>query len=59
MDEIYKEYCKEFFGEGQMFYYYKRLAINTIGVLRTIVIDPETVYVLPLPDNELDFGLIE
>ena len=57
--EIYKEYCKEFFGEGQMFYYYKRLAINTIGVLRTIVIDPETVYVLPLPDNELDFGLIE
>lgn len=57
--EIYKEYCKEFFGEGQVFYYYKRLGLTSIGVLRTVVIDPETVYVLPLPDNELDFGLIE
>lgn len=58
-NEIYKEYCKEFLCEGQMFYYYKRLGLNSIGVFRTVAIDPESVYVLPLPNDELDFGLIE
>lgn len=58
-NEIYKEYCKEFLCEGQMFYYYKRLGLTSIGVFRTVAIDPESVYVLPLPNNELDFGLIE
>lgn len=58
-NEIYKEYCKEFLCEGQMFYYYKRLGLTSIGVFRTVAIDPESVYVLPLPNDELDFGLIE
>lgn len=58
-NEIYKEYCKEFLCEGQMFYYYKRLGITRIGVFRTVSIDPESVYVIPFPDDELDFGLIE
>lgn len=58
-NEIYKEYCKEFLCEGQMFYYYKRLGMNRIGVYRTVSIDPESVYVIPFPDDELDFGLIE
>ncbi len=57
--EICKEYCKEFMCEGQMFYYYKRLNENQIGVFKKVSIDPETVFVLPLPDDELDFGLIE
>lgn len=57
-DEIHKEYCKEFLCEGQMFYYYKRLGMNRIGVFRTVSIVPESVYVIPFPDNELDFGLI-
>lgn len=58
-NEIYKEYCKEFLCEGQMFYYYKRLGLNKIGVFKSVAINPEAVYVIPLPDNELDFGLIE
>lgn len=57
--EIYKEYCKEFLCEGQMFYYYKRLGMNRIGVFRSVSIDPESVFVIPFPDEELDFGLID
>ena len=45
--------------EGQMFYYYKRLGLKRMGVYRTVAIEPEEVYVIPLPDDELDFGLIE
>ena len=45
--------------EGQMFYYYKRLGLKRIVVYRTVAIEPEEVYVIPLPDDELDFGLIE
>ncbi len=55
--EIAKEYSKEFMCEGQMFYYYKRLGLKRIGVYRTVAIEPEEVYVIPLPDDELDFGL--
>lgn len=58
-NEIYKEYCKEFLCEGQVFYYYKRMGMSRIGVYRTVSIDPESVYVIPFPDDELDFGLIE
>jgi hypothetical protein len=29
--ELQKEYQKEFFGEGQLFYYYKRRNITAIG----------------------------
>ena len=54
--EIAKEYSKEFMCEGQMFYYYKRLGLKRIGVYRTVAIEPEEVYVIPLPDDELDFG---
>lgn len=52
-EEIGKEYRKEFLAEGQMFYYYKRLNANRIegaGVSAT------NVYVLPMPDNEVEFG---
>ncbi len=57
--EIAREYSKEFMCEGQMFYYYKRLGLKSIGVYLTVAVDPEKVYVIPLPDDELDFGLIE
>ncbi|MCI5706608.1 MAG: RagB/SusD family nutrient uptake outer membrane protein [Odoribacter sp.] len=58
-NEITKEYSKEFMGEGQMFYYYKRLLMTKIGVYSTVSVVPENVYVIPFPDAELDFGLIE
>ena len=53
LDEIYKEYRKEFVGEGQMFYYYKRLNKESIP---GVAINPRSIYKLPLPDNEVEFG---
>lgn len=53
-NEVFKEYRKEFFGEGQLFYYYKRLNIQNIE--GSGVIAGDNVYVLPMPENEIDFG---
>lgn len=53
--EIFKEYRKEFLGEGQLFYYYKRLNFTQIDGAGVPAGD--AVYVLPLPDNEIEFGL--
>jgi hypothetical protein len=52
-DEIGKEYRKEFLAEGQMFYYYKRLDANRI---EGAGVNAQSVYVLPMPDNEIEFG---
>ena len=53
------EYRKEFFGEGQLFFYYKRLnrssipsATNSTG---TVSIS-STDYVLPIPDGETQYN---
>ena len=54
-DAIHEEYRKEFIGEGQMFFYYKRKNMTEIGV-DDKVIEVEKVYVLPLPSDELDLG---
>jgi starch-binding outer membrane protein, SusD/RagB family len=53
--EIMLEYRKEFYAEGQLFYYYKRKNILTIP---NGVANPMTAakYVLPLPNDELQFG---
>ena len=53
---IYKEYCKEFMNEGQMFYYYKRKNLSSMGVYSTKTVVPEQVYILPLPVDEQDYG---
>ena len=52
--EIQKEYFKEMFGEGQIFYYLKRLGITTMPYSGRIF-ELET-YDLPIPQDELDFG---
>lgn len=55
-EELFKERRKEFIGDGQMFYYYKRKGYSNIpNALGTITID-DKVYVLPLPQDEVDFG---
>ncbi|MBE9599265.1 RagB/SusD family nutrient uptake outer membrane protein [Pedobacter sp. MC2016-24] len=54
MQEIAKEYVKEFYAEGQLFFYYKRL--GTLPVPRSAVVMTEKTYVFPLPDNEIEFG---
>ena len=53
LDEIYKEYRKELIGEGQLFFYYKRLNKETIP---GVAINARSIYKLPLPDNEIEFG---
>lgn len=52
--EITKEYQKEFFSEGQLFYYYKRNGFTTIP--GSTVIANSSIYVLPVPQDELIFN---
>lgn len=54
-DEILAEYAKEFIGEGQLFYAYKRLKNTVTPINRTAVSTPEKVYVLPLPTTNTYF----
>lgn len=50
-EEIFKEYKKEFFGEGQLFYYFKRHnAVDAGGWTYPFK------YVLPMPEEEINFG---
>lgn len=52
--ELQKEYQKEFFGEGQLFYYYKRRNITSVGngsTTANITIN----YVIPLPLSESQY----
>jgi len=53
-DEIYKEYRKEFLGEGQLFFYYKRL--NIADIKGALVHGSKAVYVLPIPSSDIEFG---
>lgn len=52
--EIFKEYKKEFYQEGQLFYYYKRKNMSQIEGYGTPV--GTSVYVLPIPDDEIEFN---
>ncbi|MBK3515845.1 RagB/SusD family nutrient uptake outer membrane protein [Carboxylicivirga marina] len=54
-DILIKEYRKEFYGEGQMFYAYKRLMADRIFLYRSPA--TEETYVVPLPAREI--GMIE
>ena len=49
-NEIFKEYQKEFYAEGQLFYYYKRLNLPQIRF--TTIPASDNIYILPLPDDE-------
>ena len=53
LEEINKEYRKELIGEGQLFFYYKRLNKESIP---GVAINARSIYKLPLPDNEIEFG---
>ncbi|MBE9599561.1 RagB/SusD family nutrient uptake outer membrane protein [Pedobacter sp. MC2016-24] len=52
--EITKEYQKEFYAEGQLFFYYKRIKASRMQ-FRNVNMAPEQ-YVLPIPDSELQFN---
>ncbi|GAA4290625.1 RagB/SusD family nutrient uptake outer membrane protein [Aestuariibaculum suncheonense] len=53
--EIYKEYKKEFIGEGKLFWFYKRNNFDVIGLLDDVEIDSAS-YVFPIPTSEIEFG---
>jgi hypothetical protein len=57
MEEIKKEYRKEFMLEGVMFYYYKRTGAEMLPNMETAMTDTE--YVLPYPEFELQNGRIQ
>ena len=52
--EIEKEWKKEFLGEGQMFYFYKRLGYTKLPNSSQLI--NEKVYVLPIPEDEINVG---
>ncbi|GAA4298691.1 RagB/SusD family nutrient uptake outer membrane protein [Aestuariibaculum suncheonense] len=56
--EIQKEIQKEFFGEGQLFFYYKRLNLDKIPngkqATGTLTMGPDQ-YVVPLPLSETEY----
>lgn len=54
-EELVKEICKEYIGEGQMFYYYKRIGAGSIPYGPPVSYN-DNVYVLPMPQKEIDFG---
>lgn len=52
--ELTKEYQKEFYAEGQLFFYYKRIKALRMQ-FRTVDMAAQQ-YVLPIPDAELQFN---
>ncbi|MFB6454642.1 RagB/SusD family nutrient uptake outer membrane protein [Chitinophaga sp. Hz27] len=52
--EITKEYKKEFYAEGQLFYYFKRL--NAAKVDGSTVAMSDARYTFPLPADEVQYG---
>lgn len=56
VQELIKEARKEFYGEGQIFYMYKRLNKNIPIQLGGSTPASDKIFVMPLPDNEIEFG---
>lgn len=54
--ELLKEYSKEMFAEGQVFYQYKRLNKNIVSQTNIIYNAGSDIYVVPLPDSEIEFS---
>lgn len=54
-NELIKEMKKEYIGEGQMFFYYKRVGETSIPYGPGVTYD-DNVYVLPIPQDETDLS---
>jgi hypothetical protein len=55
--EMVNEYRREFYGEGQMFFTYKRLASKSMLWNSDAI--TESNYILPLPSTEYDPSIIK
>ena len=56
IQELLKEVRKETYGEGQIFYMYKRLNKSIPTQLGGSTPASDKIFVMPLPDNEIEFG---
>jgi hypothetical protein len=56
IQQLIKEARKEFLGEGQIFYMYKRLNQAIASHAGTQIAASPNVFVLPMPENEIEFG---
>jgi starch-binding outer membrane protein, SusD/RagB family len=56
IEELLKEARKEFYGEGQIFYMYKRLNRNMKALDGSVIPASNDIYVFPMPDAEIEFG---
>jgi len=56
LTELTKEARKEFYGEGQIFYMYKRLNRNIVGLTGISYPASDKIFVLPLPNDEIEYG---
>lgn len=56
LSELVKEYRKEFFAEGQLFYLFKRLNRSIAAINGSLIPASNKVFVLPIPDAELQYG---
>lgn len=54
--ELLKEARKEFYGEGQIFYMYKRLNRSISGQSGVTYPASNSIFVFPLPNDEIEFG---
>ncbi len=58
VDEMYSEYTREFVGEGLLFHFQKRLNLDTHNTgynFKKTAFDT-SLYVLPMPEEEIEFG---
>lgn len=56
LNELLKEYRKEFYAEGQVFYAFKRLNKDIIGQNNNRYPASDGIFVLPLPEDEIEFS---
>jgi hypothetical protein len=56
MNELVKEARKEFYGESQIFYMYKRLNLDIVAASGQIYPASNSIYVFPIPDDETAYN---
>ena len=54
-DELIEEMRREFLGESQMFFQYKRLNTPIRNILKEVPAN-NTIFVLPIPEGEIEYG---
>jgi hypothetical protein len=56
INELVKEARKELYGEGQIFYMYKRLNKSITGQSGSLIPAGDNIFIIPMPNDEIEFG---